>query len=146
VVDNTAQYQGSYVVKYATVMNLTLKTKAWPLGRNVTISGSVQPAAGNLTVKVTFKPYNGSMVQKIVHTLANGTFFVSFAPNATGKWTIEAECLEDNTHFGSVGDTVEFSVVPESDFFGANSMYIYAGVGIMIVAVIAVVVVRRRRG
>jgi len=146
VVDNTAQHQGSYTVKYATAMNFTLKTKAWTLGRNVTISGSIQPADGNLTVKVTFKPYNGSMVQKIVHTLANGTFFVSFAPNATEKWTMEAECLEDNTHFGSVSDTVEFSVVPESDFFGANSIYIYAGVGMMMVAVIAVVVIRRRRG
>jgi hypothetical protein len=146
VVDNTAQYQGSYAVKYATAMNFTLKTKAWALGRNITISGSIQPTDGNLTVKVTFKPYNGSMVQKIVHTLANGTFFVSFAPNATGKWTVEAECLEDNTHFGSVNDSMEFSVVPENDFFEANSMYIYAGMGMMMVAVIAVVVIRRRRG
>jgi hypothetical protein len=146
VINNTARYQGSYVVKYATVMNFTLNTKVWALGRNATISGSVQPAAGNLTIKVTFKPYNGSMVQKIVHTLANGTFFVSFAPNATGKWTVKTECLEDNTYFGSASGTVEFSVVPESDFFGANSMYIYAGVGVAMVAMIAVVVVRKRRG
>jgi hypothetical protein len=145
VVNNTCQYQGSYAVKYATVMNFTLKTKVWALGRNVTISGSIQPAAGNLTVQVTFTPSNGSIVQKIVYTVANGTFFVSFAPNSTGKWTVEAECLEDNTHFGSASDTLEFSVVPESNFFGANSIYIYAGVGIMMVAVIAVVVIRRRR-
>jgi hypothetical protein len=127
-------------------MNFTLKTKVWPLGRNITVSGSVQPAAGNLTIQVTFQPYNGSTVQKIVHTLANGTFFASFAPNATGKWTVEASCLEDDTHFGSVGDTIDFSVVPESGFFGSSSMFICVGVGVAIAAAVAVIVVRRRRG
>jgi hypothetical protein len=146
VVNNKAQYQDSYIVKYATVMNFTLKTKLWTLGRNVTVSGSIQPAASNLTVKVTFTPHNGSMTQKIVYTLTNGTFFVSFAPNATGKWTIEAECLEDDAHFGSVSDPIEFSVEPEGDFFGVYSMYIYAGVAVMVVAVVAVVVLRKRRG
>jgi hypothetical protein len=80
-------------------------------------------------------------VQKIVHTLENGTFFVSFAPNATGKWTIQAECLENDIYFGSVSDTQEFSVVP-----GFSSTYIYLGVGMAMAAVIAVAFVRRRRG
>lgn len=145
MVGNKAKYDGSYVAKYATVMNFTLKTKAWTLGKSVTIAGSIQPATGNLTVEMIFEPSNGSTIQKLVYTLTNGTFFVSFAPNATGKWTVQAECLEDNTHFGSVSNTVEFSVVPNNSLFGAFSIYIYASVGMAMITVIAVVVVRRRR-
>jgi hypothetical protein len=141
VVDNNAQCQGGYVVKYTTTINFTLKATVWTLGRNVTVSGSIQPAVGNLTVQVTFQPNKGSTVQKIVHTLANGTFFVSFAPNATGKWTTEAECLENDIYFGSVSDAQEFSVVP-----GISSMYIYVGVGMAMAAAIAIIVVRRHRG
>lgn len=145
VVNNTARYTNSYVVKYATLTNCTLKTKTWGLGRNITISGSISPAAGNLSVLVTFTPHNGSIVQKHVLTLANGTFFASFSPNATGKWTVQATCLEDDSHFGSVSESAEVLVVVESDFLGGYSMYIYAAVGVMATVVIAVVVIRRRR-
>jgi len=144
VVDNKAQFRNSYVVKYATVTNCTLKTEVWALGRNITISGLVSPATSNLTIKVTFAPHNGSIIEKRVYTLANGTFFVSFSPNATGKWTVQAACLEDDSHFSSVSDSVEVLVVAESDFFGTYSMYIYAVVGIVVTAVIAVVVIKRR--
>jgi len=144
VVDNKAQFRNSYVVKYATVTNCTLKTEVWALGRNITISGLVSPATSNLTIKVTFAPHNGSIIEKRVYTLANGTFFVSFRPNATGKWAVQAACLEDDSHFSSVSDSVEVLVVAESDFFGTYSMYIYAVVGIVVTAVIAVVVIKRR--
>ena len=146
IMDNEAQYQGSYLVKNATTMNFGLKTKIWTLGKNLTISGSVQPAVANLTIQVTFQPSNGTAIQKIVYTLANGTFFVGFAPNATGKWTVEASCLEENTYFGSASDTLDFSVIPNSGFFGTSSIYIFAGVGTASAAVIAFMVVRRRRG
>ena len=145
MVDNKAQYQGSYAVKYATVMNFTLKTKVWTLGRKVTISGSIQPAADNLTVEVTFEPFNGSTTQKIVNTLANGTFFVSFVPNATGKWTVQAVYLGDDSHFSSESDVVEVSVVAENGFFGSYSIYIYATIGAIATAMIAVVAIRKRR-
>jgi hypothetical protein len=145
VVDNKAQYRNSYIVKYATVTNCTLQAKVSELGRNVTISGFVQPAAGNLTVKVTFTPKNGSIIEKRVLTLADGTFYASFSPNATGKWTVQVTCLEDVLHFGSVSDSVEFSVVAESDFLGSYGMYIYAGAGAMAAVVIIVVVIRKRR-
>jgi hypothetical protein len=146
VVDNEAQYQNSYVVKYATITNCTLKTKVWTLGRNTTISGFIQPAAGNLAIKVTFIPHNGSIVEKLVHTLANGTFFANFSPNATGKWTVQAVCLENDLYFGSESDVIDVSVVPESDFFGGYSMYLYAGVGVAAIAVVTVIVIRRRSG
>jgi hypothetical protein len=145
VLNNTAEYTNDYVVKYVTVTNCTVKTETWGLGRNVTISGSVTPTTGNLSVLVTFTPNNGSIVEKHVLTLTNGTFFASFSPNATGRWTVQAACLEDGSHFGSVSESIEALVVEESDFLGGYSMYIYAAASVMAIIVIAVVVIRKRR-
>jgi hypothetical protein len=142
--DNKAQYLNSYAVKYRTVTNCTLKTRVWTLGRNTAISGFVKPAAGNLTIEVTFTPQNGSIVERYVQTLANGTFFSSFSPNATGKWTVQATCLGDNLHFGSVSESIEFSVVNGNSLLSGYMMYVYAAVGIVTIAAIAVVVIRRR--
>jgi hypothetical protein len=144
VVGNKAQYLNSYTVKYPTVTNCTLKTRVWTLGRNTTISGFVKPAAGNLTIEVTFTPQNGSIVERYTQTLANGTFFANFSPNATGKWTVKATCLEDDLHFGSVSEGFEISVVNESSLLSGYMMYICAGIGMMTILVIAVVIIRRR--
>ncbi len=100
------------------------------------ISGFVRPAAGNLTVIVTLAPHNGSIIQKTVQTLANGTFFASFSPNATGKWTVQTVCLEDDLHFSSESDVIEVSVIAENNFFESYSMYIYAAIGVMATAMI----------
>jgi len=144
VVDNKAQFRGNYSVKYATTVNYTSKTKIWVAGRNITISGSVNPTAANITIKVTFTPSNGSIVEKCVYTLANGTFFASFTPNVTGKWTVQAACLENDFYFNSTSKSVEVLVVVESDFFNSYSMYIYAAAGIVMAAMVAVVIKRRR--
>jgi hypothetical protein len=59
---------------------------------------------------------------------------------------VQAVCVEDDSYFGSVSEPAEVLVVVESDFLGGYSMYIYAAVGVMATVVIAVVVIRRRRG
>ncbi|HML02279.1 MAG TPA: hypothetical protein VK487_02785 [Candidatus Bathyarchaeia archaeon] len=144
VVGNKGQYSNSYAVKDPTVTNCTLKTRVWTLGRNTTVSGYVKPAAENLTVEVTFTPQNGSMVEIYVQTLTNGTFFASFSPNATGKWTVQATCLEDNLHFSSVSESVEFSVVKGNGLLSDDMIYICSAVGMVSIVAIAVVVIRRR--
>jgi len=144
VVDNKAQYLNSYAVKYPTVTNCTLKTKVWTLGRNTTISGFVKPAAANLTIEVTFTPQNSSLVEMYVRTLRNGTFFASFSPNATGKWTVQAVCLGDDLHFGSTSESIEFSVIKGSSLLSGDVMYIFSAIGGVTIAVIAVVITRRR--
>mgnify|MGYP005831567721 CR=1 FL=1 len=144
VMDNEAVYHNSYVVKYATATNVTLRTQVFGFGKNITISGFVTPAEGNLSVTVNFTPNNGSIIQRHVLTLANGTFYASFTPNATGKWSVEATFEEDSLHFGSTSGEVEFSVVEEGDFFSNYSMYIYGAVGIVAAVVVVVVFMRRR--
>ena len=144
VMDNKAQYLNSYAVKYPTVTNCTLRTGVWTLGRNTTISGFVKPAAGNLTIEVIFTLQNGSILERYVQTLANGTFFASFNPNATGKWTVQAACLGNDLHFGSVSESVDFSVVSGNSFVSGDMMYVYLGIGMGIIAPIAVVLIRRR--
>jgi hypothetical protein len=144
VMDNRAQYLNSYAVKYPTVTNCTLKTRVWTLGRNAAISGFVKPAAGNLTIEVTFTSQNGSIVERFAQTLANGTFFASFSPNATGKWTVQATCLEDDLHFGSASEVIEFSVVNGNSLLSGDMIYVYSAVGMVAIVAIAVVVIRRR--
>jgi len=144
VVGNKAQYLNSYAVKYPTVTNCTTRTRVWTLGRNATVSGFVRPAASNLTVEVTFTPQNGSAIERYVQTLTDGTFFASFSPNATGKWAVQATCLEDNLHFASVSESIEFSVVKGNNVLSGDMIYICSAVGMVTITAIAVVVIRRR--
>ncbi|MBX5327671.1 MAG: hypothetical protein ACQXXH_01405 [Candidatus Bathyarchaeia archaeon] len=146
VMHNRATYRNSYTVKHATATNATLRTNVLGLGKNITLSGFVTPAEGNLSVTVIFTPNNGSVVQRHVLTLANGTFYASFMPNITGKWTVEATFEEDGLHFGSASEAVEFLVVEEGDFFASYSIYIYGAVGVVAAVVVVVVVMRRRSG
>jgi hypothetical protein len=144
VVGNTAKYLDSYAVKYPTVTNCTMKSRVWTLGRNTTVSGFVKPAEGDLTVMVTFTSQNGSIVERFAQTLANGTFFASFSPNATGKWAVQATCLEDDLHFGSASEAIEFSVVNGNSLLSGDMIYVYSAIGMVTIAAIAVVVIRRR--
>jgi hypothetical protein len=143
-VGNRAQYLDNYTVKYPTITNCTLKSRVWTLGRNTAISGFVKPAEGNLTVEVTFTSQNGSVVEMFAETLTNGTFFASFSPNATGKWTVQATCLEDDLHFGSASEAIEFSVVNGNSLLSGDMIYICSAIGMVTVIAIAVVVIRRR--
>jgi hypothetical protein len=57
---------------------------------------------------------------------------------------VQAACLEDNLHFGSASENIEFSVVKGNNLLSADMIYICSAVGMVSIVAIVVVVIRRR--
>jgi hypothetical protein len=143
VLENSLTYNGSYVVKYLSQLNLTLKSDAISIGENLTLSGLVTPPGENLTISLVFKSTNTTK-QQLVRTGPEGTFVASYRPPTEGKWMVQATFDGSNLLFESTSQMLEFSVNPPS-FMSQYSIYIYVGGGVGTVAAIAAVVVIRRR-
>lgn len=145
ILENVLTYNGSYVVKYLSQLNLTLKTNAISIGENVTLTGLITPPAENLTIILVFTSTNATLEQK-VYTREEGAFAASYKPLAEGSWMVQAIFEGDNMLYESTSPMLRFRVNPPS-LLSQYSMYIYLGAGVGAAAAIAaVVLVRRRRG
>ena len=142
VLENFLVYKGNYTVKYDSQLNLTLKAEAISIGENITLTGLINPPSENLSITLIYTSVNGTF-QQTVHTSADGTFAASFKPSVEGDWTVQAMVEENNMLYGSLSQSLKFTVEPPS-FLSQYSMYIYAGAGAGI-AVIAVVYLKKRR-
>lgn len=89
VLENTLMYRGNYTVKYASYLNLALRTKEIPIGENVTVAGQITPQIGDLAVTLVFTSANGTFKQN-AYTTDTGTFSGSFKPVKEGTWLVQA--------------------------------------------------------
>ena len=143
VLENGLTWNGSYVVKHLSHLNLTLRTSSISIGENLTLSGLVSPPSENLTISLIFKSTNATFKQ-LVHTEAEGKFIASYRPSTEGNWIVQATFEGNGMIFESISQTLEFRVSPPS-FMSQYSMYIYAGAGLGAAAAIAAFVMIRRR-
>jgi hypothetical protein len=143
--DNLIRINGSYPVKYATSINLTLSQEAVTLGSNLSIQGSVSPAIGveNSRVKLLFTAPNGTTIAQYRY-LQTGNFSTSFCPPFLSSWDVQAEFFGDHVRYESASDVLSFLVV-EPPFLVKYSIYIYAAVGVVFGAIIVLMVIRRRQ-
>lgn len=143
--DNMMSINGSYTVKHQSGINFTLNRETVALGENVSIVGFVTPAlnVSQTRVKLTFTALNGSKVEQY-RPLRDSNFSASFKPSGLGSWSVKVEFLGDGERHEAVSEAVDFVVV-EPSFLSKYSMYIYAGVGIAVVAFIVVLMIRRRQ-
>ncbi len=143
-IDNLMTLNGSYAVKYPTTLNLTWGKEMVTIGENVSISGIATPSLdlANARLKLIFTAANGSKVEQQQY-LQDGNFSVSFRAPFLGPWSVQAQLLEDDVRYAALSNTIQFIVV-EPSFVSKYSIYIYAGVGVVITALIVVFVIRRR--
>jgi hypothetical protein len=142
VLENVLTYNGSYTVKYASQLNLTLKTDAIFMGENITVNGLVMPPSDNVSITLIYTSTNGTF-QQTAYAIANGSFTASFRPPAEVDWHVQAVFEGNNMLYGSSSLSLKFKVDPPS-IFSQYSMYIYAGVGAGIAITAIAYVVKRR--
>jgi len=145
VLENTLVYRGNYTVKYASQLNLTLKTKEISIGQNITLTGQITPPVENLALTLTFTSENGT-VRQTVYTAEEGVFAGSFKPTKEGTWLVQAVFSGDNMTYPCSSKPLQFKVGPPS-FLSQYSTYIYAGIGGGAGTVaVAVIYIKKRRG
>lgn len=144
VFENILTYNGSFNVKYGSQLNVTLKTKAIPIGDNITLIGLITPPSKNLTIDLVFTSTNGTF-QQTAHTQNNGTFTASFKPTTQGNWMVQAMFEGDNMLYESSSIPIRFKV-DSPPFLTLYGTYIYAGAGIGAgTTVMALVYIKKRR-
>jgi len=142
--ENTLVYRGNYTVKYASQLNLTLKTKEISIGQNITLTGQITPPAENLALSLTFTSENGT-IRQTVYTAEEGIFASSLRPTKEGTWLVQAVFSGDNMTYPCSSGSLKFKVEPPS-FLSQYSTYILAGVGGGAGTVaVAVVYIKKRR-
>ena len=144
VFESTLVYRGNFSVKYASQLNLTLRTKEIAIGQNITVTGQITPSFENLEVTLSFTSENGT-IKQTAYTAEEGNFSTSFKPNVEGTWMVQAIFSGDNTTYPCSCKSLQFKVSPPS-FLSQYSTYIFAGIGGGIGTVaVAVVYIRKRR-
>jgi hypothetical protein len=144
VFENILVCRGNFSVKYASQVNLTVKTKEISIGQNVTVTGQIAPTFKNLLLTLSFTSENGT-IRQTVHSAEEGNFSGSFKPTSEGVWLVQAIFSGDNTTYPCSSESLQIKVSPPS-FLSQYSTYILAGAGggIGTVAVVVVYVKKRR--
>ncbi len=127
---NSAEVQGSYVVKNSANITLDLSRSVVYYGENITVTGSI-PESGNVTV--TYAMLNSSalnytmldyaavnntilnntsndVVSRSVPASSSGVFIDVYSPNKTGRWFVWASWDGSETSFGASSDYRNFTV------------------------------------
>ena len=131
VLENLLTYNGSYPVKFASQLNVTLVTSVISIGENITVKGFTTPNVVNRSVILIYTSAN-STSQHTVYTSTNGSFSSSFKPLTVGSWGLKVFTEGNEFFHGSQTVHLNFKVEPPS-FFRQYSMYIYAGIGVAMV-------------
>lgn len=140
VMENVLVADGSYSVKYPSVLNISLVRETANLGENITVRGYLTPrAAGNL-VMVYLTSANESK-EVVCYTLEDGTFTGSFRPETIGIWNVQARFDGDASVYESASPQLTIKV-EESSFFARYSAYI--GGGIAVVAIVGLIIYFKR--
>lgn len=126
-IENILKANGSFFVKYASTLNITLQQKIISIGQNVTIKGCLTPSIEDLPITVTFTSTNQTKQVK-GQTFENGTFVVSFGPETSGTWTVQAVFDEDEFRYGIISPQLTFKA-EEQSIFSKYSLYIGGGLG-----------------
>jgi hypothetical protein len=144
VFENTLVYRGNFSVKYASQLNLTLKTKEISIGQNITVTGQITPPFENLVLTLSFTSENGTIKQTL-HSAEEGNFSSSFKPTTEGTWLVQAIFSGDNGTYPCSSESLQLKVSPPS-FLSRYSTYILAGIGGGAGTIaVAVVYIKKRR-
>jgi len=143
--ENLVVAYGNFTVKHPARISCNVSRESITIGENITVFGTLEPAGKNASVSLTFTSSNGTTIKKRCYTQTNGSFTLNFKPPSTGKWFVQAKFEGDETRFDCVSEVKLFRV-QEPPLTSQYSTYIYAGAGAAAMAVVGIVVIRKRRG
>jgi hypothetical protein len=142
VLKNALVANGSFWVKYPTVLNLTSVHDTVHIEENMTVRGYLTPQNEGLLVTVYFNTANTT--KKIeCYTLADGSFMASIQTENIATWEIQARFDGTETFYPSSSTPLTIGV-EEPTFLTKYSLYIGGGAA-AIAIVSAVVYVKKFR-
>ena len=138
VLEDVLVANGTYSVKRASMLNLTLTQESVSIGDNITVKGYLTPAETDIPVSVYFGFGNESQSVEC-YTAEDGAFIGSFRPETIGAWTVEAVFYEDASTYGATSSQLVIQV-EEPPFLAKYSLYIGLGAGGAVVSVAVVMI------
>jgi hypothetical protein len=127
VLENSLVANGSYSVKYPSVLNISSITETVHLGENLTVKGYLTPPLEGVPISVYFTSANESE-EVVCYTLGNGTFVANLRPETVGTWTVEARFDGDASVYDCVSPQLTVKV-EEQPLLARYSLYIGGGLG-----------------
>jgi hypothetical protein len=140
--ENMLTANGSYSVKYDSLLNWTRVPKTVAPNENFTVEGRFAPEIGGIPITVYLSAGNVTR-ERVCFTLENGTFKAELAPDTVGTWVIYAEC--DGSSSIRAGESPLMTIVVEEAVLAKYSYYIFGAVG-AIIAIGMGLFVRKSRG
>jgi len=138
VLEDVLIANGSYSVKRASMLNMTLTRESVSIGENITVKGYLIPTAAGIPISVYFDFGNESKSVEC-YTAEDGAFTGSFRPEATGTWAVQAVFYEDASTYGTMSSQLIIQV-EEPPFLAKYSLYIGLGAGGAVVSVAIVMI------
>jgi hypothetical protein len=127
--ENILIVNGSYLVKYDSILNLTqVPTDARP-GENMTVIGSFAPTIAGIPITVYLSSGNESK-KTVCYTLEDGTFRAELSPETAGTWVVYAGFNGSSSISESESPIVTVQV--EEPMLAKYSYYIFGAVGAVI--------------
>jgi len=111
----------------------------------ITVTGSVSPAINGATLQVTYTGPNGQTMHSVA-VKADGTYQDSFTASATGTWSVVASYLGNNNYLPAASQPVSLTVQNSIVALLMNPTSLIAIGLCVVVAALAVALLRRRTG
>ncbi len=105
--ENSAEVQGSYVVKNPTNITLALSKSVIHYGENITVTGSISHGGATVTLNYTC---DDVVTPRLLSSNSSGFFTDVYFPNKTGSWAVIVDWAGNETCFGASSGYRNFTV------------------------------------
>jgi hypothetical protein len=129
----------------ASTIDSWVDPKSLPLNGTQYTRGGILPTTSGATVTLTYTKPDGTTTTKTVTTASDGTYEDTYTVDVKGAWTVKASWAGDATHKATTSNpaffTVTEAVTPPPTTGGGGGIpteVIYGGVGVVIIAIVAV--------
>jgi len=142
--DNTRSDGTVTVEKQSSQITISVDPSTITVGQNTDISGTITPTRAGATVTILYRPTeeDWSMLETAT-TDTNGKYVYSWSPETSGTYEVKARWEGDATHMGAESNVDSVKIRKAT----AVNIYLFAvaGVGIVVVATIALYFLRARK-
>jgi PKD repeat protein len=141
--DNT-RTDGTVTVKQSSQITISVDPSTIRVGQNTDISGTITPTRAGATVTIQYRPAEGDWsILETVTSDTNGKYVYEWSPETSGTYEVKAGWEGDATHMGAESNVASVKIREAT----AVNIYLFAvaGVGIVIVAAIALYFLRARK-
>jgi hypothetical protein len=143
-IKNRLMTTGNFTVKHpSAITNFNATRMKVTIGENITVTGTLSAEAAGAPVTVTFMSVNTTETMTCT-ALGNGTFTASFQPETTGDWMVQAAFAGNSSVYECESEVVMVTV-EEPSFLATYGLFIGGGIGGALVAVGAVVYIKKYR-